>query len=144
MLKASRPRTSSPPPGAGTPWRTTVTWPGGPGSSPPVARPEAGDGVRASGRLRASQPPDGKMIRMATRFDTSVEEEREEGIAEAGRAIQRGRLVVIPTDTVYGIAADAFNVDAVAALLAAKGRGRQMPPPVLVSARTTLDALAMA
>jgi len=79
---------------------------------------------------------------MATRFDMSIEEEREEGIAAAGRAVQRGRLVIMPTDTVYGIAADAFNSDAVAALLSAKGRGRQMPPPVLVSAKTTLEALA--
>jgi tRNA threonylcarbamoyl adenosine modification protein (Sua5/YciO/YrdC/YwlC family) len=79
---------------------------------------------------------------MASRYDTSDEAEREDGIAAAGRAVQRGMLVVVPTDTVYGIAADAFSADAVAALLAAKGRGRQMPPPVLVSAKTTLDALA--
>ena len=79
---------------------------------------------------------------MASRYDTSSEAEREEGIAAAGRAVQRGRLVVVPTDTVYGIAADAFNAEAVAALLAAKGRGRQMPPPVLVSAKSTLEALA--
>ena len=50
--------------------------------------------------------------------------------------------MVIPTDTVYGIGADAFDADAVKALLAAKGRGRDMPPPVLVSAVTTVDALA--
>ena len=49
----------------------------------------------------------------------------------------------MPTDTVYGIAADAFSPDAVQSLLAAKGRGREMPPPVLVSAATTLDALAV-
>ena len=48
----------------------------------------------------------------------------------------------MPTDTVYGIAADAFDVDAVADLLAAKGRGRSMPPPVLISSASTLDALA--
>ena len=79
---------------------------------------------------------------MASRYDTSLEAEREAGVAAAGRAVQRGRLVVVPTDTVYGIAADAFSAEAVAALLAAKGRGRQMPPPVLVSAKTTLEALA--
>ncbi len=49
---------------------------------------------------------------------------------------------MLPTDTVYGIAADAFDPEAVAELLDAKGRGREMPPPVLVSAATTLDALA--
>jgi L-threonylcarbamoyladenylate synthase len=80
---------------------------------------------------------------VTTRYDTSEESQREEGIAAAGRAVQRGRLVILPTDTVYGIGADAFSTDAVGRLLAAKGRGRQMPPPVLVSARTTLAALAV-
>jgi tRNA threonylcarbamoyl adenosine modification protein (Sua5/YciO/YrdC/YwlC family) len=80
---------------------------------------------------------------MSTRYDTSVEAEREEGIAEAGRTVQRGRLVILPTDTVYGIGADAFSPGAVQRLLNAKGRGRQMPPPVLVSAKTTLEALAV-
>ena len=51
--------------------------------------------------------------------------------------------MVLPTDTVYGIGADAFDAEAVSRLLAAKGRGREMPPPVLVSAATTLDALAV-
>ena len=50
--------------------------------------------------------------------------------------------MVLPTDTVYGIGADAFDPDAVKALLEAKGRGRDMPPPVLISAATTLDAIA--
>jgi len=77
------------------------------------------------------------------RFDVSDPEAREEGIALAARMVQRGRLVVLPTDTVYGVGADAFSPDAVERLLAAKGRGRQMPPPVLVSAKTTLDALAV-
>lgn len=63
-------------------------------------------------------------------------------IDEAVATIGRGGLVVLPTDTVYGIGADAFNPEAVAALLAAKGRGRQMPPPVLVADARTLDGLA--
>jgi tRNA threonylcarbamoyl adenosine modification protein (Sua5/YciO/YrdC/YwlC family) len=63
-------------------------------------------------------------------------------IDEAVNAISRGSLVVLPTDTVYGIGADAFDEAAVAALLAAKGRGRQMPPPVLVGEVATLDGLA--
>lgn len=57
-------------------------------------------------------------------------------------AILDGQLVVFPTDTVYGVAADAFKPDAVQRLLDAKGRGRDMPPPVLISAAETLDALA--
>ncbi|MBU2074414.1 MAG: threonylcarbamoyl-AMP synthase [Actinobacteria bacterium] len=77
------------------------------------------------------------------RYGTDGEEERESAIEAAALALQRGGLAVIPTDTVYGIAADAFDPAAVRALLAAKGRGREMPPPVLVSAATTLDALAV-
>ena len=79
----------------------------------------------------------------ALRFSTSDPDELEAGIANAALEVQRGRLVVLPTDTVYGVGADAFDARAVTRLLAAKGRGREMPPPVLVSAATTLDALAV-
>jgi L-threonylcarbamoyladenylate synthase len=79
---------------------------------------------------------------MASLHDCSVGTELMTGMRLARGAIGRGELVVIPTDTVYGIAADAFSHDAVKGLLEAKGRGRDMPPPVLVSAATTLDALA--
>lgn len=68
---------------------------------------------------------------------------RADAIEAATLAVRRGELVVLPTDTVYGLGADAFDADAVAALLRAKGRGRDMPPPVLVSAPTTIDALAV-
>jgi tRNA threonylcarbamoyl adenosine modification protein (Sua5/YciO/YrdC/YwlC family) len=57
-------------------------------------------------------------------------------------AITRGELVVLPTDTVYGLAADAFNATAVSRLLAAKGRDRQAPPPVLISKAATMAGLA--
>ncbi|HET6561254.1 MAG TPA: L-threonylcarbamoyladenylate synthase [Marmoricola sp.] len=80
---------------------------------------------------------------MGTRYDMADETERGEGITEASRMLQRGRLAVLPTDTVYGVAADAFSPESVQRLLDAKGRGRQMPPPVLVSAKTTLEALAI-
>lgn len=77
------------------------------------------------------------------RFSTAEESEREAGIAAATLAVQRGQLIVLPTDTVYGVGADAFDPTAVRALLASKGRGRDMPPPVLVSAVSTLDALTV-
>ncbi|WP_296667788.1 L-threonylcarbamoyladenylate synthase [Demequina sp.] len=57
-------------------------------------------------------------------------------------AVARGAVVVLPTDTVYGVGADAFQPDAVARVLAAKGRGRQMPPPVLIPDVRTVDGLA--
>ncbi len=76
------------------------------------------------------------------RYPTTTAEERESAIEAATLAVQRGDLVVIPTDTVYGMAADAFDPDAVLDLLEAKGRTRTMPPPVLVSSPSTVDALA--
>ncbi|MBC9733179.1 L-threonylcarbamoyladenylate synthase [Nocardioides marmotae] len=80
---------------------------------------------------------------MSERYPTDTEEAREAAVEAATLAVQRGELVVLPTDTVYGIAADAFDPDAVRDLLDAKGRGRDMPPPVLISSPTTLDALAV-
>jgi len=80
---------------------------------------------------------------VSQRFSTTDPAEREAGVAAATLAVQRGQLVMLPTDTVYGVGADAFSPEAVRALLTAKGRGRDMPPPVLVSAATTLDALAV-
>ena len=74
-------------------------------------------------------------------FDCTDPEQRETGIASAISALKGGRLVVLPTDTVYGIGADAFDSDAVAALLSAKGRGRDMPVPVLVGSWHTIDGL---
>lgn len=67
--------------------------------------------------------------------------ERTRGIAEAVSAVRRGELVVLPTDTVYGVGADAFTPAAVQALLDAKGRGRDMPPPVLVGSVRAATAL---
>jgi tRNA threonylcarbamoyl adenosine modification protein (Sua5/YciO/YrdC/YwlC family) len=66
---------------------------------------------------------------------------RSEAIAAATDAVKSGRLVVLPTDTVYGIAADAFDNGAVANLLAAKGRGRDMPVGVLVGSWHTISGL---
>src|SRR5690625_3135681 len=62
---------------------------------------------------------------------------------EAVNAINRGTLIVLPTDTVYGIGTDAFSASGVSALLAAKGRSRQSPPPVLVPDHRTLAALTI-
>jgi len=74
-------------------------------------------------------------------FDCGIDAERTEGLEAASAALRRGELVVMPTDTVYGVAADAFNPGAVDALLAAKGRGRDMPVPVLVANAEMLAAL---
>jgi L-threonylcarbamoyladenylate synthase len=78
---------------------------------------------------------------MSAWYDCSDETQRTEGLKAAADAVLRGELVVLPTDTVYGIGADAFSPAAVAALLAAKGRGRDMPPPVLVGTVRAASAL---
>jgi tRNA threonylcarbamoyl adenosine modification protein (Sua5/YciO/YrdC/YwlC family) len=78
---------------------------------------------------------------MSPLYDCRDESQLLTGMRAARQAIARGELVVIPTDTVYGVAADAFSASAVAALLAAKGRGRQQPPPVLVAGLSTVRAL---
>ena len=78
---------------------------------------------------------------MSHLFDCTDAEARATGIASAISAVKSGRLVVLPTDTVYGIGADAFDNTAVAALLSAKGRGREMPVPVLVGSWHTIEGL---
>lgn len=75
------------------------------------------------------------------RFDCSIPDEFDRGRAAARSALEDGKLVVLPTDTVYGLAADAFSPRAVQNLLDAKGRSRRMPPPVLIGAPSTIDAL---
>ena len=76
------------------------------------------------------------------RFNASVTSELLEGMRQAKVVLGRAGLVVLPTDTVYGIGADAFSAFAVNQLLEAKGRTRVSPPPVLIPSLDTLRALA--
>ena len=78
---------------------------------------------------------------MSDIFECADETQRAAGLAAATAAVLKGALVVLPTDTVYGIGADAFRPSAVQSLLAAKGRGRDMPPPVLVGSVRAAGAL---
>jgi len=78
---------------------------------------------------------------MSTRYDCRDPQERTAGIDAAVAAARAGELIVLPTDTVYGIGADAFIPAAVTTMLAAKGRGRNMPPPVLVGTARAASAL---
>lgn len=79
---------------------------------------------------------------MSPVIDCTSEEGLAEGIAAAAEAVRGGEVVVLPTDTVYGVGVDAFASEAVAAVLMAKGRGREMPLPVLVPNPQTVDGLA--
>src|ERR1700742_5353438 len=78
---------------------------------------------------------------MTEQYDCTDPTQRETGIASAISAVKGGRLVVMPTDPVYGTGADAFDSTAVAALLSAKGRGRDMPVGVLVGSWHTIEGL---
>ncbi|HYB48041.1 MAG TPA: L-threonylcarbamoyladenylate synthase [Streptosporangiaceae bacterium] len=78
---------------------------------------------------------------MSTRYDCRDPQERTAGIDAAVAAARAGELIVLPTDTVYGIGADAFTPGAVTTMLAAKGRGRNMPPPGLVGTARAAAAL---
>ncbi|RKT77348.1 tRNA threonylcarbamoyl adenosine modification protein (Sua5/YciO/YrdC/YwlC family) [Terracoccus luteus] len=79
---------------------------------------------------------------MSERYDCTDPANRTLGIDSAAAAVRRGEVVVLPTDTVYGIGCDAFDGNAVADVLAAKGRGRDMPPPVLIPTARTAQGLA--
>ncbi|GAA4363390.1 L-threonylcarbamoyladenylate synthase [Paeniglutamicibacter cryotolerans] len=80
---------------------------------------------------------------VTSRINTQDPDGREAGLAAAAAAIIAQHCIVLPTDTVYGIGADAFSPQAVATLLAAKGRGRTMPPPVLIGSAATMAGLAL-
>ena len=80
---------------------------------------------------------------MSVVFDCSDPYQREAGMTAAVTALSRGELVLLPTDTVYGVAADAFTPAAVTRLLAAKNRGRSMPVPVLIGEASTLAGLVV-
>src|SRR5579859_224777 len=94
-------------------------------------------GVAGPGRARRVEG----LGAMSARYDCTDAAQRAAGLSEAAAALRKGELAVLPTDTVYGVAADAFTPEAVTALLTAKGRGRQMPPPVLVGSRRAALAL---
>jgi L-threonylcarbamoyladenylate synthase len=79
---------------------------------------------------------------MSPVIDCTSEEGLAQGIAAAAEAVRGGELVVLPTDTVYGVGVDAFASDAVAVVMTATGRGREMPLPVLVPNPQTVDGLA--
>lgn len=78
---------------------------------------------------------------MSLMFDCANAEARRQGLDHALESVRSGRLVVMPTDTLYGLGCDAFNNQAVSSLLATKHRGPDMPVPVLVGSWTTIQGL---
>ncbi len=84
------------------------------------------------------------MSAVALFFECGDPDVRDDAIQTAAHSVTSGELVVLPTDTVYGVGADAFDAVAVTDLLRAKGRGRDMPVPVLVGSWTTIEGLVSA
>lgn len=84
------------------------------------------------------------MAAVALFFHCGDPDVRADAIQTAAHSVASGELVVVPTDTVYGVGADAFDNVAVADLLRAKDRGRDMPVPVLVGSWSTIDGLVAA
>ena len=78
---------------------------------------------------------------MIRRFDACDPSELERGLTAAVAAARRGDLVVVPTESAYGIATDAFRADGLARLRELKNRDRQLPVPVFVGATTTIEGL---
>ncbi|UZJ25597.1 L-threonylcarbamoyladenylate synthase [Rhodococcus antarcticus] len=78
---------------------------------------------------------------MSTVYDCTSTDTRADGLAAAFTSLRAGRLVVLPTDTLYGLGCDAFDSQGVSNLLKAKNRGRDMPVPVLVGSWHTIDGL---
>ena len=79
------------------------------------------------------------MIRM--KIKTRVLPADEAGVAEAAQLLRQGQLVALPTETVYGIAADARNGAAVRNIFAAKGRPQDNPLIVHVTGPEMLPGL---
>ena len=102
------------------------------GRARPALLRSAGGWTEVAGPRRPGRPGPlrhGALGGMSTTYDVREGADPQPGVDAAVDALQRGELVVLPTDTVYGIAADAFSPAAVGALLEAKGRGRDMPVP---------------
>lgn len=80
---------------------------------------------------------------MSIVYDCRQPTSRADGISAAVATIRAGRLAVVPTDNVYGVACDAFSDTGVDALRAAKGLSGAVQPAVVVGSWTTVDGLAM-
>ena len=101
---------------------------------------QSSDGPAAALPVAGSQPPAQTTVDVSDRI-YDLANQRDEALAAASEAVRAGGCIVLPTDTVYGIGANAFNPRAVQALLDAKQRGRDMPPPVLIAEPELLPAL---
>jgi L-threonylcarbamoyladenylate synthase len=75
-------------------------------------------------------------------IEVDVDNPPKDGLARAGDAIRRGGVVAIPTDALYTLVADPFNLSAVGRVFVAKGREIQRALPLLVSDLVMAEDLA--
>lgn len=80
---------------------------------------------------------------MSLQFACGDPVDRAAGLQVATSAVARGDLVVLPTDTVYGVATDAFSPAGIERIRVAKARGRDLPVPVMVGHPRTVEGLAL-
>lgn len=67
--------------------------------------------------------------------------ERTRGVTAAAAALRRGELVVLPTESVYGVAADAFHPRGTTRLRTARGSAPDLPLPVLVGSARMAEGI---
>src|SRR5699024_3839868 len=106
-----------------------------------------GDGFRLfrqSGAAPAKAEPPIFTKRKACPMQTQVLPVNEQSIALAAQLLRRGELVALPTETVYGIAADARNPEAVKKIFAAKGRPQDNPLIVHIAGMEMLAGIVSA
>ena len=75
-------------------------------------------------------------------YDCSIDTDLLTGMRLAKTALGRKELAVVPTDTVYGLACDAFSAEGIKRLFEAKGTNLQNPPSVLIGNASALEGLA--
>lgn len=76
------------------------------------------------------------------RIDCSDPERRPAAVAAAFAACRRGDVVLVPTESSYALATDAFSSRGRDGIRAAKGQSSQVPLPVMVPRAATVDGLA--
>jgi L-threonylcarbamoyladenylate synthase len=79
---------------------------------------------------------------MTLRIECADGRDRERAITAAYAAVKRGDLVILPTETVYAIATDAFSDRGIRAMRLAKGYDETVPLPVMVGSRSTVPGIA--
>jgi L-threonylcarbamoyladenylate synthase len=79
---------------------------------------------------------------MAQVLSVSLEKPESRSLARAAEIIRKGGVVVYPTETLYGIGADAFNADAIGKIYTVKGRGETKPILVIIDSPMMLRLLA--